>query len=132
MPLPARKTVWRNTSLKLISLIFGFTFWYIFGNLHSSTAWITVPLCFYNIPQNCQLKGPDSISLKITGKRSDLRALDIEQLAIHINANRLKHGKNLLYINQDTIFLPDAIKLVHYCPLNPVIELANKEEHLDG
>lgn len=131
MPLPARKTVWRNISLKVISLMFGFTFWYIFGNLHTSNAYITVPLCFYNIPKNTQLKGPDSISLKIAGKRCDLRALDMDQLAIHINAQRLHLGKNLLQINQDTIFLPDAIKLVHYSPINPVIELAQKEDQLD-
>ncbi len=123
MTSQAKKTTWRNTSLKIISLLLGYTFWYIFGHSHTSTAWITVPLCFYNVPKHNVIKGPEAVSLKITGKRSVLRALDIEQLAIHINVEQLHEGKNLLAFNEDSIFLPESIKLVHYSPSNPTIEL---------
>ncbi len=126
--LPAKKIVWRNAPLKVISLMLGYTFWYIFGNSHSSTAWITVPICFYNVAENSVIKGPETISLKITGKRSDLRSLDPEQLAIHINATQLIPGKNSLSITHNELFLPDSIKLVHYSPSNPTIELIPEEQ----
>lgn len=113
----------RNTPLKVISLLLGYTFWYIFGNSHTSTAWITVPLCFYNIPKQNSIRAPEALSVKIAGKRTELRSLDIHELAIHVNAAHLHEGKNILTITPETIFLPESIKLVHYSPSNPMVEL---------
>ena len=116
----------RNIPLKVISLLLGFTFWYIFGNSHTTTAWITIPLCFYNIPKQTTIKAPESLSVKVTGKRSHLRTLDTNELAIHVNTEKLHTGKNLLSIAPETIFLPESIKLVDYCPSNPTVELIKK------
>lgn len=118
-----KKNVWRNAPLKLISLLLGYTFWYIFGNSHTSTAWITIPLCFYNVPEAQTIRAPETISVKVAGKRSDLRSLDPEQLAIHINAEKLKLGRNLISITDEALFLPESIKLVHYNPSNPTVEI---------
>ncbi len=113
----------RNIPLKIISLLLGYTFWYIFGSSHISTAWITIPLCFYNVPKQNSIKAPESLSVKIAGKRTELRSLDIQELAIHIDAAHLREGKNILAITPDTIFLPDSIKVIHYSPSNPMVEL---------
>lgn len=128
MALPVKKTIWRNTSLKIISLLLGYTFWYIFSHSHMNTLWVTVPVCFYNIPQKTTIKGPETIALKIAGKRSELSALDIDNLAIHINAHQLAQGKNLLNLDHQSLFLPQSITLVHYSPSNPIIEVVSKEE----
>ncbi len=132
MTSPTKKTMWRNTSLKITALLFGYTLWYAFGQSHTSSAWITVPLCFYNVPKEVVIKGPETISLKIIGKRSELRLLDIDQLAIHINAEELAHGKNLLTFTEKSILLPEPIKLVHYSPSNPTVELVPMAKSLDG
>lgn len=132
MTSPTKKTMWRNTSLKLTALVFGYTFWYIFGQSHTSSAWITVPLYFYNVPKQLAIKDPETVTLKIIGKRSDLRLLDTTQLAIHINAEELTPGKNLLTLNEQSIFLPEPIKLVHYLPSNPTVELVPATESSDG
>jgi hypothetical protein len=120
---PVKKQIWRNTSLKVISLLLGYTFWYIFGNSHSTTVWITVPLCFYNIPIATTIKGPDTISVKLCGKRSELCALESDQLAVHIDAQQFVQGKNRISLSEQSIFLPASIKLVHYNPSHPTIEV---------
>ncbi|EKD48558.1 MAG: hypothetical protein ACD_64C00257G0001 [uncultured bacterium] len=120
------KRVSRNVPLKVISLLLGYTFWYIFGNSHTTTAWITIPLCFYNVPSLTTVRAPEMVSVKIAGKRSSLRMLDTKELAIHVNAAHLQQGKNLLTITPETIFLPESIKLVHYSPSNPIVELIKK------
>jgi hypothetical protein len=135
MTSPTKKTMWRNTSLKITALLFGYTFWYVFGQSHTSSAWITVPLCFYNVPKEVVIKGPETISLKIIAKRSDLRILypdHFDKLAIHINAEELTQGKNLLTLTEQSILLPPQIKLVHYSPSNPTVELVPAAESLDG
>ncbi len=128
MTPPAKKTTWHNASLKIISLILGYTFWYIFGHSHTSTAWITVPLCFYNVPAKNSIHGPETVSVKIAGKRSELRSLDIDELAIHINAQQLHEGKNSLNFTAQSLFLPESIKLVHYVPSNPTVELIARQD----
>ncbi len=118
----------RSIPLKLISLLLGYTFWHIFGNSYTTTAWITIPLCFYNIPAQKSIRGPETLSIKIAGKRTDLRSLDTNELAIHVNAAHLREGKNALTITSDTIFLPKSIKLVHYSPSNPTVELIQEQK----
>ncbi len=133
MTLPTKKTLWRNTSLKLTAFIFGYTVWYIFGQSHMSSAWITVPLCFYNIPAQTTIKGPETIAVKIVGKRSALRNLALDMLAIHINAEQLVPGPNNISLTSESIFLPESIKLVHYSPSNPTVEVVQDEaESLDS
>lgn len=116
----------RNIPLKVISLLLGFTFWYIFSHSHTTTAWITIPLCFYNIPKHASIKAPESVSVKVAGTRAYLRSLDITELAIHVDSEKLHTGKNVLSITPERIFLPESIKLVDYCPSNPTVELIKK------
>ena len=131
MTVQIKKQRRRNNFLKLVSLIIGATFWYIFGNMNTTTTWITAPLYFYNVPEHATIKAPESVSLKIMGKRSEIRMLDLEQVAIHINAQRLQVGPNKLVCDQETMFLPETIKLVHYLPSNPIIELCKAEDRQD-
>lgn len=118
----------RTIPLKLISLLLGYTFWYIFSHSHIATAWITIPLCFYNVPTHNSIRAPETVSVKIAGKRADLRSLDTHELAIHVNADKLREGKNVLTITPETIFLPESIKLVHYSPSNPTVELVTQSQ----
>ena len=116
----------RTVPLKIISIILGYSFWYILSSSHTSTAWINIPLYFYNVPTEKSVNAPEVLSVKISGKRDELRMLDLQELAIHVNAAQLHDGKNLLTITPDTIFLPERIKLVHYSPSNPTVELVQK------
>ncbi len=116
----------RTVPLKIISIVLGYSFWYILSSSHTSTAWISIPLYFYNVPTEKSINAPEVLSVKISGKRDELRMLDLQELAIHVNATQLHDGKNLLTITPETIFLPKRIKLVHYSPSNPTVELVQK------
>jgi hypothetical protein len=78
------------------------------------------------------VKAPETVTLKIMGKRSALCALDVDQLAIHINAARLNNGTNPVAITEQSLFLPESIKLVHYSPSNMTIELVPVMQSVDS
>lgn len=120
---PPLKKNHRNRLLKVIALLIGYTFWYIFGGSHAAVAELSVPLCFYHVPADTHINAPESISVKLAGKRSDIRAVEHEHLAVHIDASRLQKGKNLLTITKQELLLPNSIKLVQYSPSNPTVEL---------
>lgn len=111
----------KNTPLKVCSLILGYAFWCLLGSIQPITTQIAVPLCFYNTHDNKQLDAPEIVTVTLAGKRSHLRALDRNKLAIHIDAQDIETGTNPVAITSDTLFLPDTIKLVHYKPAPIVV-----------
>lgn len=109
-----------NPVLKVTSFIFGMTLWLIIGQTVGTTTWLQVPMSFYNIkPETVQ--APANIWIKLAGRRSDLRTLDVDNMAIHIDGSQLQKGKNGVPIEPDMLFLPNHIKLVQYAPANLVV-----------
>jgi chaperone required for assembly of F1-ATPase len=71
-----------------------------------------------------------NISLKLFSvilgyKRAYLRDLETAELAIHIDGQTLKAGKNNITISNEELFLPNSIKLVHYTPTTIAVYLDN-------
>ena len=112
--------------LKVIALVIGYSFWYIFGGSHASVVTFSVPVCFYNMPANTHIvDAPESISITLAGKRADIRALNQEHLAVHLDASRLRNGKQPIPITEQELMLPTTgIKLVQHSPSNPTVELS--------
>ncbi len=122
MALRIKTVLLGNAPLKVFSLILGYALWYIIGNAMSTTASLNVPLSFYNVPENTKVNAPESITIQIRGKRSLLRALDTDRLAIHINAQELNEETNSITLTNNMLLLPETINLVHYSPSNIVVE----------
>lgn len=86
-----------------------------------------VPVCFYNTSENSEITAPEQITITLQAPRAVLATINKDTLAIHIDAQKLKAGKNPLYIGTDNLFLPETIKLVHYNPANSVIQVNHKD-----
>jgi hypothetical protein len=56
-----------------------------------------------------------------------LTMLDTTQLTAHINAEQFNHGKNPIMISQQTLFLPESIKLIHYTPCSIIATVTDKD-----
>ena len=113
-----------NVTLKTLSFVLGYSCWSILSQAFTQSLSFDVPLCFYGEPDtNTQVHAPETIAIKLAGKRTDLHNLDIKNLAIHINLQELSAGKNLIILENKKLFLPDCIKLVHYNPLNLIVDI---------
>lgn len=111
------KKITHNAPLKVFSLILGYTFWYIFSYGQTITIEYTIPLCFYNVPNQSQLKSPETVKVHLQAKRNLLYALNPKKLAVHIDAQTLHAGNNQVVISaKKNLFLPEHIKLIHYTP----------------
>ena len=118
-----KKIIFGNVSLKIISLILGYSFWHAMSYNHNVNLWLAVPLCFHDVPENLEMQSPETIKINITGKRTDIYALDQKNLAVHIDGHYLQPGKNHLTITGETLFLPNTIKVIHYKPSNVTIDV---------
>jgi hypothetical protein len=79
--------------------------------------WLTVPVCFDDAPENLLIESPEVVKIQVSGKRADLRNLNLNNLAFHIDAQKLSVGNNRLAITAEKLFLPESINLLNYSPL---------------
>lgn len=125
-----KKLFLTNAPLVIISLMFGYSFWYIASYNQVITLHINVPLCFsVKTDDNYIIDAPETVKITIEGKRSDIYTLDDASLAAHIDINRLLPGKHGIIITEQHLFLPKNIALVHCKPANLAITISEIEKH---
>lgn len=117
-----------NAPLAIISLLLGYSFWYIASYNHLMSLQLTTPLCFSELPKNYTFDAPEKIIITLTAKRSDLYALERETLAAHININKLLPGKHGIVLTEQHLFLPKNIALTQYKPANLCITISEKQK----
>lgn len=122
MILNLKKTLLNNAVLKAVSLIFGYTLWFVLSNAYTTSVWLEVPVCFYDTPEHVIVDAPETVKINLVGKRTDLRNLDMQHLAVHINGTRLKTGHQQLTVNHETLLLPHTINILHTKPSNFIIK----------
>jgi len=115
-----------NAPLAIISLLLGYSFWYIASYNHLMSLQLTIPLCFSELPDNYTINAPEKIAVTLTAQRSDLYALDRTSLSAHININKLLPGKHGIVLTEHHLFLPKNIALTHYKPTNLCITITEK------
>ena len=115
-----------NAPLAIISLLLGYSFWYIASYNHVITLQFNVPLCFSNVPEHYAIEAPEKIAITIRGQRSDIYSLEKKALAAHINLQKFLPGKHGIIVTEQHLFLPKNIVLAHYKPSNLSISIHEK------
>lgn len=115
-----------NAPLAIISLLLGYSFWYIASYNHMINFQCTIPLYFYDASSTYTIHAPEKVVVTLTAKRSDLYALDRSTLAAHININKLLPGKHAIVLTKQHLFLSKNIALTHYKPANLCIVISEK------
>ncbi len=119
-----------NLTLKAVSLIMGYTFWFIWSQSQTISYDLDVPLCVYNVPESAQFQAPEKVKVKLAGKLQDFYNLDLDNLAIHVDGSTLHTGSNQCVVKNEQLFVPDAIKMVHYAPSNILISYNDNPQNL--
>jgi hypothetical protein len=127
MALRLRSVFFNNALLKVSSLIIGYALWFPLSE--SCTIQVThrVPVCMYNVPSTLTLQAPETVQITLCGKRKDIKALALKDLAVHINGTQLRAGPNPVDVSPTTLFLPDQVKLVSYTPAPSIIQVTVPE-----
>lgn len=131
MYMSIQKTILSNLTLKILSLIIAYGFWSLLNQSRIIHIETDVPLCFYNCSGDDTVSAPDTITITVSGKATDVRSLDLATLACHINIDDLHAGDNPLRVTRDTLFLPESINLLHYYPANGCIVVHKNSAHIN-
>ncbi len=121
-----RSTLTSSLVLKATSLILGFLLWSTVSDLFTHSVWLQVPICFYNTGSET-IKAPEAMSVELTGKRSYIRRIQKETVAVHIDAHTLKPGRNHLTITRDNLLMPPEITVTTVIPHKLIVHLTPGE-----
>lgn len=102
-----------KSSLRIMASIMGFSLWSWMSIDSRVKIPYEMPICFYEVADNCALQAPERVTVCLQGSRHSLREVFEQHPALHINADLLKDGDNNLFIGEQKIFLPDSVKLLH-------------------
>ena len=120
----------KNTFLlKVVSLIFGMTAWYIIINYQYQSLQFIVPVSFHDIPENTIISAPETVEITLRGKRNELKNIDSETICFHIDAKKLKKGNNKIIITKDHLFIPDHVSLLNSLPSTILVCMREKQKH---
>ena len=128
MPISLKRTFTANITLKAISLILGYSFWFILSRSYTTTFTHTVPVALYGASADYTIDAPEQIHVTLSGKRSDLAELKRSELAVHVDGKNLQVGANPLIVSCATLFLPEHIKVLNYSPVPSIITVTAREQ----
>lgn len=114
-----------NITIKIISLIFGYLIWLTFSKDQIVTYDISVPIYFFNEPENLKIEYTEFIKAKISGKKRDISKNILNNLAsAHIDLSAYNNpGEYELDIYPEDIFLINRLNLLNYYPSKIKIRL---------
>lgn len=107
-----KNSLLNNLTIKVISLIIGYSIWSFFATSYTVHEWKNVPVCFYNNENKIIESNHEYVTIKLAGKRADLNLC--KDLALHIDAQTLAARENFIIPNESSFFLPSNVKLL-YC-----------------
>ena len=113
-----------NAPLAIISLLLGYSFWYIASYNQTVTLQLDVPLCFSTLPANITVHAPEKITITLSGPRVDLYSIEEKTVAAHVNVNKLLPGKHGIILTEQHLFLPKSVALTNYKPANLFITIS--------
>lgn len=110
-----------NLFLKIISLFFAFTIWlYISPVISKDTIEINyaLPLQLKNIPENVMVSGKvdDHINVRLKGRQSAVKELDMGQTNVSIDLSHGKEGTRVYTLDRSNINIPANIDVVRIDP----------------
>lgn len=109
-----------NLTIKVASLIIGYSIWSFFSQSYTVHEWITLPVGFYNVQNKIVKTAPEFLKIKLAGKRSDLALC--KNIAFHIDAQSLTSQEQLIMPNETSLFLPSSVKLLYCSPLKVSVQ----------
>ncbi len=121
-----RELIFRNASLKLLSLGLAALLWFFVSGKSKTELALSVPIEFTSIPKDMTItnKVPTSIHIRVKGTKTLLRPLTIKPPSLSVNLSKATTGKNVIHLAEESFNdLPLGVDVVNLDPESLTIYL---------
>ena len=111
----------RNIGLKLLSLLLAFCVWFVVSTPRRepvSERAFAAPLSLVRIPRDFVIttQVPDTVTVRLRGRASDLRSLSSQNLEVTLDLNWVTPGEANITLGRQAIAVPPEIEVVSMEP----------------
>lgn len=107
--------------------------WLVFSSQQNVNVSITAPVQLVNVPSEFVLdeRSAKSVSLKLSGRRNNIRALKEQDVRVQVNLERFSQGEHLIKLAAKNIDLPLGVKIDSVTPQNIRVILKSPQVETD-
>lgn len=121
MKLNALTIINHSTAHKCIALILGILVWHMVSTFHHTSITLSVPVHLFNAEEDTDYCAPKQVEITLYGSKAELRTIDFENLAVHLNAKQYANSHTAIKITSRNLLLPQSIRVQRFFPANFMI-----------
>jgi YbbR domain-containing protein len=114
----ARRRIFHNLGLKVISLLIATTLWLAISSEPPSEAAFNVAIVFQNMPEDLEISSENipSAQIRVRGPERLVRRLQASDVHEEIDLTGVKPGERTFDLNKNQVSLPDKLEAVQIVP----------------
>jgi YbbR domain-containing protein len=107
-----------NFGLKLVSLVLGFSLWYVVAGGRGAELVLPVPLEFRNLPEGMEVieESAQQVDIRLRGSSEIARRLTPQEIQASVDLSGAEPGELTFYLSPENVVVPFGVHVVRVTP----------------
>ncbi len=125
-----RSRLFDNLGLKVISLVLGFSLWYVVAGERGAEFVLEIPLEFRNVPEGHEVieESVKQVDVRLRGSSEFVRALSPQEIQVVVDLSNADPGENTVYVTPDHVRTPYGVRVMRVTPASVKVSLDRTAE----
>ena len=114
-----------NLGLKLISIVLGFSLWYIVAGGQGAEIVLPIPLEYRNVPEGMEVieESVQQVDIRLRGSSEILRRLTPQEIQAGVDLSGALPGEQSFYLSPENIVVPFGVRVLRVTPAAVQLQL---------
>jgi YbbR domain-containing protein len=114
-----------NFGLKLVSLVLGFSLWYVVAGGRGAELVLPVPLEFRNLPEGMEVieESVQQVDIRLRGSSEIARRLTPREIQASVDLSGTKPGELTFYLSPENVVVPFGVHVVRVTPASVALQV---------
>jgi len=114
-----------NLTLKLFSLMLGFTFWYAVARESGVELAFSIPFELQDVPEGLEVvaESVQQVDVRLRGPAEILRGISAQDLSVAVDLSDAEPGERIAYLTPEDVAVPFGVRVMRVTPSSLRIEL---------
>jgi YbbR domain-containing protein len=120
-----RPALFDSLGLKLVSLVLGFSLWYIVAGGEGTELVLPVPLEFRNVPEGMEVieESVQQVDIRLSGSSEILRRLTPREIQAGVDLSGAQAGEHTIYLSPENVASPFGARVMRVTPASVNFQL---------